>query len=139
MKLKNIKEIKNSKGEILALITREKLDNKGVNFITNAKLPFQMAVSNYLPKTKIPPHVHVTKRIMVNQSLEMIHIDQGKAIFTIFDEKRKPIKKVVLNSGDTILLIAGGHSIRYTKKTKIIEIKQGPYFGKGNDKIIFEA
>lgn len=135
--MKNIEEIENSKGKILALIARKKLDNEGVNFITDAKLPFQMAVSNYPPKTKISPHIHMAKRVVVSQSLEMIHIDQGKAVFTIFDEKRQPVTKAVLNTGDTILLIAGGHSINYTQKTKIVEIKQGPYFGKGKDKIIF--
>ncbi len=69
----------------------------------------------------------------------MLHIDYGKVIAEIYDERGKNITHTTLNSGDTILLVRGGHGFKVLEKTKIIEIKQGPYKGKEEDKEIISG
>jgi hypothetical protein len=38
--------------------------------------------------------------------------------------------------GDTIFFVAGGHGFTMLEDSKIIEVKQGPYFGKDKDKLM---
>jgi len=37
------------------------------------------------------------------------------------------------------MLLSGGHGFEFLEDTKMIEIKQGPYAGRDNDKIILEV
>jgi len=43
----------------------------------------------------------------------------------------------ILNKGDVILLVNGGHGFEMLEKTEMIEVKQGPYVGD-KDKTRFE-
>ena len=61
-------------------------------------------------------------------------VESGKVGINFFNIAGKNIKKnVILNKGDIIILFKGGHGFKFFKKTKIIEIKQGPYV-EGKDK-----
>ena len=61
-----------------------------------------------------------------------------KNISFILGNKGKDIKKDrILYKGDIIILFKGGHGFKFYKKTKIIEIKQGPYV-EGKDKKILK-
>jgi len=51
----------------------------------------------------------------------------------IYDLELEKINEVILNSGDAILLISGGHGIKTLQNTKFLEFKQGPY-DKSKDK-----
>ena len=46
----------------------------------------------------------------------------------------KKIGSAILNSGDTVLLLTGGHGFNLLEDSKIIEVKQGPYGGVDEDK-----
>lgn len=50
----------------------------------------------------------------------------------------KKIRAVELLTGDTIFLVDGGHGFEMLEDTKIIEVKQGPYLGKDEDKRMIE-
>ena len=43
----------------------------------------------------------------------------------------------ILNKGDVILLVNGGHGFEMLEKTEMIEVKQGPYID-GKDKTRFD-
>ena len=45
----------------------------------------------------------------------------------------------VLNEGDTILLVAGGHAIKVLEDFKGIKVKQGPYVSLEEDKAFLET
>jgi hypothetical protein len=55
-----------------------------------------------------------------------------------YDDGEK-IKTTILNMGDTILLISGGHGFDMLEDSKIIEVKQGPYGGMEQDKKLLET
>ena len=44
-----------------------------------------------------------------------------------------------LSTGDVIFLCSGGHGFKMLEDMEMIEVKQGPYSGQGNDKEAFEG
>ena len=82
--------------------------------------------------------MHMDSAIKQIKSLEEIFNRQGKTTeelvilegqmkVEIYDNKLDFITNVVLEKGDTITLIDGGHGITLNKDTKFVEVKQGPY------------
>lgn len=122
------------KGETLALILRSKHESEGASFITSAENSIQLGVLKYSRGTKINPHVHKKSPRTVNDVQEVLHIEYGKVETEFYETTGKKIGSTVLNSGDTILLLSGGHGFNVTEDLKMIEVKQGPYRGVGEDK-----
>jgi mannose-6-phosphate isomerase-like protein (cupin superfamily) len=55
-----------------------------------------------------------------------------------FDQQQNYLESRILETGDVILLAAGGHGFEALEEIEIIEVKQGPYAGEA-DKTRFEA
>ena len=51
-----------------------------------------------------------------------------------YESGGKKIGRTVLESGDTILLLSGGHGFNILEDSKMIEVKQGSYYGVEKDK-----
>lgn len=66
-------------------------------------------------------------------------MQRGKMEAVLYNEKGEKIKSVILNTGDTILLLSGGHEFNIQEDSKIVEVKQGPYLGVEKDKEYFEV
>ena len=121
-------------GETLALILRAKFDSKGVNFVTDEDSPLQVGVLTHPQGFKIKPHIHRTSRKIINSIQEVLHVAYGRVGVNFYDDNGEQIRTAVINMGDTILLIAGGHGFDILEDCKIIEVKQGPYEGMEQDK-----
>jgi hypothetical protein len=46
-----------------------------------------------------------------------------------YDRDDVYIRSAVLERGDVILLVSGGHGFRMLEPTEMIEVKQGPFVG----------
>lgn len=122
------------KGEILALILRSNYEPEGTNFITSGENPIQLGVLKHRQGTKIKPHVHKNIPKIINDIQEVLHMEYGKVEVEFYESANTKIGSTVLNSGDTILLISGGHGFNVLEDSKLIEVKQGPYYSVGEDK-----
>lgn len=125
-------------GDVYAIIHRSELEVEGAEFYTPPEYPFQIGVQVRDKGYCIKAHVHkpITRTIYLTQ--EMLHIDYGRVVVIILDEGFSTIAKTTLQSGDTILFARGGHRIEVLERTKIIEVKQGPYYSREADKIFME-
>ncbi len=121
-------------GKKFALIVRKDFKPKGVDFITADDNPLQLGVSVYGKRTKIKPHIHKKSIKTIEDIQEVLHIVYGRVEAEFYDEEGKRITGTVLDKGDTILLLSGGHGFNILEDSKIIEIKQGPYSGVRGDK-----
>ena len=131
-------EIRNKK-TLYALIIKNKrrFIKKGVDFLTKDKDLLQLGFLKYNKNHYIKSHIHVKKPRVINYCTEVLLIEKGKVKIKFFDLKKTDIKKdTILNSGDIIILFKGGHGFTILKKTKIIEVKQGPYVNNKDKKII---
>lgn len=120
--------------KIFAIILRSETQINGVEFFTPKEFPLQMGV--HLRKTgeTIKPHIHKFSPKTISSFQEMLHIDYGKVEIDFYDNEKRKISSTILKTGDTVLLVEGGHGIKILEDTKIIEVKQGPYEGMEKDK-----
>lgn len=120
--------------KVYALIVPASLKKAGTSFFSQAEDNFQLGQLFYEKGHKVAPHLHrLFKRIILGTS-ELFSVAEGKVRVNVFDEAGKKIKSVVLNKGDTILLLAGGHGLDFLARSQILMLKQGPYSGKAEDK-----
>lgn len=123
--------------EVLAIVVRAGLDDK-MNFITPDNFPIQLGFQNRDQGEKVDPHLHREIEEIKNvPAHEIFYIISGKVKVKIFDNKKEIVDEKILNDGDTIFL-ASGHSVDFLEKTKLFEIKQGPYRGKAEEKEFFQ-
>lgn len=127
------------KGECQALIVRESLPKQGYNFVSQDADTLQIGVNHYPAGGKARPHYHPPLERTISVTAEVLHIDSGSCKLFLFETDQHKIYETQLVGGDTVILLAGGHSLDFLEPTKIIEVKQGPYYGAERDKIFFES
>ena len=121
-------------GKIFALILRCSYEQNGVNFITSQDNPLQLGILKHQQGVRIKPHVHRNIPRTINEVQEVLHIEYGELETEFYDDRGRKLGSIVLYPGDTILLVSGGHSFNVLRDCKILEVKQGPYYGVGEDK-----
>ena len=119
--------------EELAVIIRGSYTKEGVNFVTPESYPLQVGVFCHKKDKVIKPHIHKDSVRTVNKVMEVLHIEHGK-VDVAFYINDSIVKTSILEKGDTIILLSGGHGFNILEDTKIIEVKQGPYLGQIEDK-----
>ena len=121
-----IERIKN-KEKLLSIIIRSNYKSENIEFFTPSDFSQQLGYMNRPKGYKITPHHHNrVKRVIVTTD-ETLFIKSGKVRVDFYDEKKKYLMSKILNKGDVILLVNGGHGFEMLEKTEMIEVKQGPY------------
>ncbi len=123
---------------LLAIIIRSNYSKEGIEFFTPNDFSQQLAYMNRPGGYKIQPHIHNKVQREVFYTQEVLFIKKGKVKIDFFDDDRKPIDTITVQTGDVILLASGGHGFEMLEETEMIEVKQGPYAGD-SDKTRFEA
>jgi quercetin dioxygenase-like cupin family protein len=122
---------------LLGIYISGKKIKKGKQFITNNSSEFQVGKFNLAKGDKILNHFHSTQLREVKNTSEAIFVVEGKIKVNFFSQNKKFVKNVIVASGDTIVLLDGGHGIEILESSKFIEIKQGPYV-EAIDKTVFD-
>ena len=112
---------------ILAIILRANYQSEGIKFFTPNEFSQQLGYMNRPKGYKIPPHVHNRVDRNIEFTNEVLLIKSGKVRVDFYDENKLYFQSEILNKGDVILLVKGGHGFEMIEKSEIIEIKQGPY------------
>lgn len=133
-----MEEIKSNDGKTIAVFVKGDFEKDGVNFVSKKDFPLQLGFSSYKKGEKIKAHLHIEKEIKISKLQEVVHIESGRAVVDLYDLNGKKFKSVELSADDTIFFVDGGHGFEMLEDTKIIEVKQGPYFGKDKDKRLIE-
>lgn len=120
--------------EVFALILRADYEPAGVNFITSQDNPLQLGILKHQQGSKIKPHIHKSFPKTISEVQEVLHIEYGKVEAEFYESTGIKVASTILNSGDTILLLSGGHGFNILEDSKVIEVKQGPYYGVEVDK-----
>lgn len=115
--------------ETLAIIIRSNFNSEGIHFFTPDNFSQQMAFMKHGAGKNIDAHVHNSVHRDVYYTNEVLFIRKGKLRVDFYDENKKYLESRVLNAGDFILLVAGGHGFKVIEDIEMIEIKQGPYAG----------
>jgi mannose-6-phosphate isomerase-like protein (cupin superfamily) len=116
-------------GQLLAIIIPRNFDEKGIHFFTPPEFSQQLAFMRHPPGKVIDPHVHNPVDRSVQYTQEVLFIKSGKVRVDFYSQERAYLESRVLESGDVILLAAGGHGFEVLEELEMIEVKQGPYAG----------
>jgi len=114
---------------MLAVIIYADYRGEGVVFFTPDEFSQQLAYMKHPPGKVIDPHVHnpVQREVFVTQ--EVLLLKKGRLRVDFYDQQRNYVTSRILESGDVILLAAGGHGFEALEEIEMIEVKQGPYSG----------
>ncbi len=131
-------EIIKKKNKVLAYIIKDNHQCDGVDFITPDEYSQQVAYMHHPAGKVIDAHVHNAVQRSVIFTQEVLFIKRGKLRVDFYDEYEDYIESRILEKGDCLLLVSGGHGFKVLEEIEMIEVKQGPYSGD-QDKIRFEG
>lgn len=128
-----IKWIK-KKERLLALIIRREHCSEGVDFLTPDEYSQQVAYMHHPAGKVIDAHVHnlVHRNVVLTQ--EVLFIKKGKLRVDFYDDYEDYQESAVVEEGDVLLLVSGGHGFTVLEEVEMIEVKQGPYSGEMDKK-----
>lgn len=116
--------------ELLALIVDHKFEETGIHFFTPNELSQQLAYMHHPTGKVIQPHVHNPVAREVKYTQEVLFIKQGKLRVDFYNDQQQYLESRILEAGDVILLVRGGHGFEVLEEIEMIEVKQGPYVGE---------
>ncbi|MBA4449237.1 hypothetical protein FHK94_05330 [Cylindrospermopsis raciborskii CS-506_D] len=115
--------------QLLSIIISHRFNQPGIHFFTPDELSQQLAYMHHPMGKIIQPHVHnpVPREVIYTQ--EVLFIKRGKLRVDFYNDQQEYLESRVLQTGDVILLITGGHGFEVLEEIEMIEVKQGPYVG----------
>ena len=132
-----IESIEN-KGRRFGYVVRGHLDEQGRKFPGPNEDFMQVGYLNLKKSEWVTPHRHKECARSISKTQKVVYVVSGK-VRLHFYEDRKKVREIELEPGDLAVLISGGFGFEsLADKTKIIEIKQGPYLDVEHDKEKFE-
>jgi mannose-6-phosphate isomerase-like protein (cupin superfamily) len=126
------------RGQLLAIVVSHGYNKSGVTFFTPNELSQQLAYMHHPVGKLIEPHVHNPVPRNVRLTQETLFIKRGRLRVDFFDTEQRYFCSRILQAGDVILLIQGGHGFEVLEELEMFEVKQGPYTGE-EDKTRFDA
>jgi hypothetical protein len=121
----------------LAIVTFYKDIVENREFVTDVSEEMQFAKFNLQKGYIVNKHYHQKQERTIYSTAETIIVLDGKIEVSLFEEtSNNLVKKIVLESKDSIVMLHGGHSVEILEDAKFVEVKQGPYM-ENLDKEIF--
>jgi mannose-6-phosphate isomerase-like protein (cupin superfamily) len=117
-------------GQLIAIIVGHRFDQRGIHFFTEDALSQQLAFMRHPTGKRIEPHVHNPVPREVQFTQEVLFIRKGRLRVDFYDADQRYFESRILEPGDAILLIQGGHGFEVLDEVEMIEVKQGPYVGE---------
>lgn len=123
---------------LLAIIITPDFREEGAHFFTPNEFSQQLGFIKHPAGSKIKPHTHnfIPRQVVFTQ--EVLIIQKGKLRVDFYSKEKEYLQSTILNMGDIILLVSGGHGFEALEDIEMIEVKQGPHMGEA-DKTRFEG
>ncbi|MDP6561564.1 MAG: hypothetical protein QF793_01425 [Candidatus Peribacteraceae bacterium] len=106
----------------------------GMHFLTENEDPLQVGIFEREEGYEVLPHKHKSRDLNLPYPGEFIFVQNGKVKLEVFDEQWNTIGETTVSTGECIVIMQGGHALTMIEPTRILEVKQGPYPGRENDK-----
>lgn len=115
--------------ERIAIICRTEYSPSATEFLTPLDYKQQLGFIVYPAGGVIQAHTHKPLERHIVGTSEVLGVRSGRLEVDFYNSKRDLIATRVLEKGDLVLLISGGHGFRMLEDTVLLEVKQGPYTG----------
>lgn len=112
-----------------AIIIKDSFKAKGIQFFTPSEYSQQLAYMRHPKGKTITPHIHnpVPRKVLYTQ--ETLFIKKGILRVDFYNTDKIYFESRILQDGDVLFLITGGHGFEILEEVEMIEVKQGPYAG----------
>ena len=108
--------------QLFALIVSHEFNKSGVHFFTDDDLSQQLAFMKHPSGKSIQPHIHNPVLREVHYTQEVLLIKKGKLRVDFYTDKQEYLESRILDSGDVILLIQGGHGFEVLEDLEMFEV-----------------
>lgn len=117
-------------GKTLCHIFSHSIRAEGVRFLSPNEYTLQLGLIEHPSGKVIRDHIHNPEiKYKVDTTQEFLYLEKGKVKVKIFNDNFDLIEEVIIEAGDFLLHVAGGHGFEVIEECRLIEIKQGPYPG----------
>lgn len=102
--------------------------------ITEEGESLQLITLKHPKGTNLKPHYHRATNVMAKKVQESLWCKKGKVKLTVFGPAPLSpfVQEIVLNEGDSFIVLNGGYGITLLEDSELIEHKNGPFM---NDKV----
>jgi len=107
-------------------------------FFSEPEASFQFGLLAHETGFVEPPHYHKPIYRTIQDMQQMFLVQKGIVIVELYDDNGVLLREFELHAGDAIVLIHGVHAIRVLEDMQCISVKQGPFLGTENDKILMD-
>jgi hypothetical protein len=116
-------------GHTLAIIVRGSIATPGISFFTPNDFSQQLAYMQHPAGKVVAAHVHKPVHRAVTKTLEVLFLRKGRLRADFYTDDHCYVESRLLQGGDVILLVSGGHGFEALEPIEMFEVKQGPYAG----------
>jgi len=130
-------EIRSRDGTLVArIIAAEQLwGGTALNFWSDDKDFIQVGTWTHPEDTLLPAHIHNVFPRESFRTQEVVYVVSGSVLARLYDESEAFITERKIRCGDVLVCLTGGHGYTILEKgSRILEIKNGPYFGPDVDR-----
>jgi hypothetical protein len=83
--------------------------------------------------------MHLLDRKETIGTQEVLFLKKGRLRVDFYDGEQAYLESRILEEGDIIYLVSGGHGFEALEDIEMVEVKTGPYHGADEDKLRFDA
>ena len=130
-----LKQIRHN-DDLFALIYSSEDLEEGINFVTDDEAILQLGAMKRAKGYVIEPHIHTPFERNIVGTNEVMYLQEGRVKVTFFTEEKKFLEDLILEKGQLIVFVKGGHGFEMLETSVLIEVKNGPY-AHDMDKIRF--
>jgi len=113
----------------IATIIRKDYMPEATTFISPDSYYQQAGFVVYPKEGVVARHSHLPLQRHLIGTPETLLLRKGKAEIELYGMDKSLLGTWILEEGDIILLVAGGHCLKCLEDTVFFELKQGPYTG----------
>lgn len=115
--------------QVLAIIIPADYKPVASEFITPDTYKQQVGFIVYPKDGVIVPHLHKEVERHLRGMSEVLFVRVGHCWVDFYRNDKTLHSSLELRTGDTLVLVSGGHGFRMLADTIFLEMKQGPYVG----------
>ena len=108
-------------------------------FFSPPESSFQFGLLSHKAGFFEPAHYHKPFPREVTDLQQMFVIQSGRIVIELYRDDGEPLQEIELGPGDAIVLIHGVHALRVMEDYQAVSVKQGPFLGTENDKIMVKV
>lgn len=107
-----------------------------IKFFTSKDISQQVGIMRRKRGHVIPPHIHGSANRIIHNVPETLLIQSGRVLVNFYTTTQQFVTGRILDPGDVVILLRGGHGFTILEDCQIYEVRQGPYLNS-DDKIPF--